>query len=899
MPNPEKETTQHLAVPLSEQLREMYPTVIYEESSNVADSQTMLAATVSAVNAAGHNVIADVGFDESTGTHTTIIRTAAAERHEQAVEGALIHGTARAMSLKFEEMKASAPEVVSLAPAAASTLVNQITAKADFYEAFANYYGGARWHLDQERFIGALFTESVVYSAEAAASEIAGEDISSVVFELDLDIPYEKRKEWRKKTPAEIFEEVPELDYRRLEDEAFRESPEGQKLQECYRKILGYKLAQHYTSGRREITAEGIVIPKPVIPIARFPVVEALLADEISANRHNLGTSDVHKVVVRSDSAVAHEALVGSITTRVPKEDRHVFDGPGEFYYKQRDVTSLLHEYEKNYGDDIQQEQFKEYLITILRGYSNSGAIATEIRHEWQARVESGNDWTPAEVLGVKDIVKDIMITGLASPDAEEFIAIYMPDFEKGLVLETDPMTLTATEQKIMLLEALGKISSHSQSDVFERMGTRIFQDPSIGTTLREIAELRIQASQKWDTPQIRLARRNLGSYMTDSPEEAEAKARLDELTAPAEALYEQAHIKLNNLLIGYLSNMADSGALNGERNDTSYLFGELLKKVYIGDTYRMEALPEVYQDLTALAERADIPDAQKSTILWHVASRLEHGGSKIGKFLTPAIIDIYRIMLGPVGQLRLPTKETSSGLEAANVIARGTAVFKHASQDELLTLASYKVELASLVGRINSGAVPAETGIAEEGADEAFRDWQHQHMKNAANVVRKMSQLEELYTEYLHLEEVKVKPQVYYPWLLERFAPFWSKMQWAMDSGNEPKPNVSRLHAVLEDHVANLLVLQEGDYAEDFDAVNEGHVDSLLLECYERMVLDHDIQYNNTVWQEGLPFLSYAVSMMPSRLVEQIRQAHPDDSRYDRFLDYVEKTRARWNKEP
>jgi hypothetical protein len=903
MPTPEIERSKAGLVPLSEQQREAYPTIIYQETSNTLDPQTplILVATLQAVNEAGHELVADQNFDMSTGAQTVMIRTAAIERGEHMTESALVYGTTRAIGLELEEVEGTNPNSVNIAGfanEAAEALVGQITGSRDLYKAFESYYGGVRLSSDQQKFAAALVAESAVYDRQAIADNLRGQDMVNLIHNLELEIPYNQYKDWYEKDSETIFKETPELDYRRLDDETFRATPEGQLLEEGYRKILGYKLADQYTRYPRAITDEGIIIERPIIPLAQFPVVEALIADQVSTTkpRYYFGASAIDELIVESNSTIAQKALVESITTRLPKQDPRAFDEPSEFIHKRKGVTSLLRGYLDAYGDYIRQSQFKDYLITILKAYSNNGNVVSDVRRDWQEQVAKSRDWvSPREVNGLKNIVQDIMTIGLASSDAEEFIAVYMPEFEKGLTVEVDPIALNANDQKSMLFDALKEVSTYSDPSVFERLGTRIFQDSSIGKILKEVAELRIEASQMLDNPQVRLARRELGRCMIDSPKQDEVRKKLDQLTAPSTELRNQAHNKLNQLFINYLNSMVDSDQLTNSRSDADRLFENFVKRIYIGDTLDMEQLPEIYEDLMSLAERPDLPDRNKSTILWHFAEKFKYASKKSGKFLTPVILDAYRIMLGSIGELRLPTPDTNHGLAAATFLARETGLLKYANEDQLLILSRHKGELASLIQRVNAGMLAPETTAAESEEDEEFEEWQEQQMKNLADVARSMVQLENLYTEYLHLEEVKIKPNVYYPWLMKHLNPFWRKMQGEVGPGNSPQPNIINLHAALQEHISSLLVLRDGDCPEDFHAVDEGHIDSFLLECFERMSLDHEIHNNPTVWREGLSFLHYATAMMPPVLIEQIREAHPDDQRYDRFLEYVESEQERW----
>lgn len=133
-------------------------------------------------------------------------------------------------------------------------------------------------------------------------------------------------------------------------------------------------------------------------------------------------------------------------------------------------------------------------------------------------------------------------------------------------------------------------------------------------------------------------------------------------------------------------------------------------------------------------------------------------------------------------------------------------------------------------------------------------------------------------------MEAVANHPHEYYPWILKQFAPFWQRIQREVNSENRPTHEVMRLHRTLADDIAKLAIQQ--DYTEGFDAVAEGHIDELLRTCYERMVVPHDIQYNTTVWQHGLPFTFQAIHYMPRTVFDQIVAKHAGSS----FAEYLQK---------
>jgi hypothetical protein len=249
-------------------------------------------------------------------------------------------------------------------------------------------------------------------------------------------------------TPEEIFANHPEFDYRRLEDEEFRASPEGVRLEEAYRRLCGYILSQQHDRYPRPITDDGRTLSRPLIPLVQFPIIEAVMIEEVSFDRlkakYDFGPSDVTDFILQSDSEPAIEALVASINLRLPEGERRVFDGPTEFQHKHRMIRELIGAYRESAYDEPRRELMKRGLLSVFETYTDDGEIAQSVRQEHRAYMARGYEYAPRETHDVKEIISDILTVTLASPDAEAFIARYMPDFERGLATEADPLALDA-----------------------------------------------------------------------------------------------------------------------------------------------------------------------------------------------------------------------------------------------------------------------------------------------------------------------------------------------------------------------------------------------------------------------------------------------------------------------
>lgn len=892
-------------VSLAENQRQDFPNIIYVEGADTKDSRTILLATLAAANEAGIPVVADLDYDEASGMQMAVVRSSDSGKRALATQSALIHGTTSAVAREVDRqhLAAGTTDLEQQATTIACSLIGQLVGNRELFESFSDYYGGLRWSSDQERFVASLFEHSAVFDPDKVRQCLSGPEVAYLASTLEKGIPYDTRLGWYEMEPDAIFEAEPDLDYRRLADPDFRSSPEGQQLKKAYQKMLGYEAANQYKGTRERITDDGDMLPKPIIPLASFPVIEALMIDEVSLIKpkvkYDFGPSEVVDLILDSDSVEAQESLVAAINHRLPEEDRHIWDGLDEFQQKAHVIYTLIRAYKGSSKDLSRRAIFKEQLMSVLKAYSGDGEIAESIRQDVIDYKARNFSYQLTEVSEVQTIIAEILTATLASPDAESFVGYYLPDFEKVLATGIDPLSLSNDRLKLVILDALRRVDEDSLPSAFEHIGNKVFQDRSIGTRLREIVELRIQAAQMRQEPSVMLALRALrkSSFsLNGNSEKDKARQDFDEASSSADKIASIANQKLNSLLLDYIDQLIVAGEIPDTNWVNENLFSDLLERVIFGDIYEMTELPEIYYQLVRLAERPEVSDANRKHIAWYFANRFQYAHGDIAKRLVPVVIDIYRIMLGPVGELRLPSSDSSSGLRAATQIARHFGIFKYATEDELLTLARYKGELARMYESLLTGVLVPDDEVTGN-TEEPIEGWQETIAKNIKDAADTMIGLEEQYREFLHIEDVKAKPNVYYPWVIDKLAPLWQKMRWEVGPGNRPSRDIQALHDVLRDHIENRLVIKDGEeeYPEDFDVFEDGHLDTLIIECFDRMVVPNDIKYNTTVWQDGLTFMHNVVSLMPEAVLEQFKSKYPT---HTRLLEYLEKERARWNKE-
>ena len=428
-----------------------------------------------------------------------------------------------------------------------------------------------------------------------------------------------------------------------------------------------------------------------------------------------------------------------------------------------------------------------------------------------------------------------------------------------------------------------------------------VFQDAEIGAQLRTLVENAIIALKMRNTMEYRLALEEIRKYSFStsskekSPEEELARSNLDALAEPIDHLEKELRESRSALILELLKKLAESG-LRVEDGDATQLFSGLVGRFEFSE-YEMRQLPLAYYALVELAHHPNLAERQRNEILWRIQAQFEYLRENSRHVLVPVILDMYQIALGPVDAIPIPSGDIRHGMAAivAIVSKHGRSIFQSATPDQLKVLAGYEygirkhiVEIAGLssVDEITDG----KELIVADASDSTI-----QILRNLSNVLEELVSIREKYEQYLHIEAVKVSPHIYYPWLLDQFNPFWQKMHWEVGPGNLPSRDISELFRVLKDHVQHKLVYKRTEeYTEAFDAISEGHIDTLLLEGYQRMVVPHDIKDNGTVWREGLSFMHLAVAYMPPTLLARIVAKYPDTA----FANYLASEHARWNKE-
>lgn len=870
---------------LSREMRGEFPSVVYQQKGK--EVSPFLYGSYMAMKNAQFPLVVAVEKDKSEEYLT--IRTSVTERHESTIQSALILGlsqaTQRRVEAEGEEESSQRSEEI------ATALLTDLVSNDELFEEFREYYGGLRWSPDQRRFINTLFTHGTDYNQELLDRHLTSSHISELVYSLKLDIPYETRKDWHLLKPKEIFERYPELDYDRLVDEAFCETEEGKKFRKAYARIGGRILAERHNQPERLVSDEGERHLRPQIPLSRHPIIEELVVNEIATERpkskYSFAPNEVVELIVESDSIPAHGALVSWLTRRLPVEERHVFDGPDEFQQKGHFVRNILRTYQDVEQDSARQNVLKYDMVAILAAYTGDGAIARDVR---KATEKGDNFYVSKDIQHVKDIVSAMLTVSLASSDVE------LRAQAEGIISDAmdtnyeDPLSLTKGELIMTLLDSLNIISEASHPALYGQVGALVFGDPVYGNFIREIASIKVEAEKARHQPDVLKKFAKWIKSKDNSPEKEQAKKAYEDACKPVEEFSSLATDAKNAFNMQLLEQMLDAQVDISQFPEATKLFDGLVKRVVIS-SYKMEELPDAYHDLMIIAEHPLLPEKQRGTILWHIAESLKYTDQGKGHLLVPVVLDMYKASLGPVDNLRVPSEETSLNLAAvSHLAAENRHMFQNVSVDDLDILAQYKQAVSRKAEYIFNDDLAIDSG--KPALEKEDHTSEVQTLRNFENVAHELATIENYYAEYLHMEDVKRKPHVYYPWVLSSMREFLRGLQYEVTPENRPAQNIQQLYTTVNTYVRNRFIFLD-EYPEDFDVMGRGHLDSFLKLCHDSMIVYSDLHYNTTVWQKGIPFVNQSIRTMPDVLLAEMIKKYPG-TEFEKYLKNEQKRRIK-----
>ena len=833
-------------------------------------------------------------------TFTIEIRTSE-DWQQAAVSAALALGLVEAtrwVIARIEGLAGSAPAAQSLTPSRiASALMQDLVAHPDFYQAFREYYGGLRWGSDQERFVRALFEYGASFDPDLLATALQGVHLAHVARQLDLDLS--SRFDWYRVPVTTLLEAVPEIDYRRLADDDFRATAEGRRLLGAYADVCGEILSARWRASHPSLTAEGIELPQPMIPLARQPLTEAIMVQEVLVDRprakYDFGASEIVGIIADSDSAMAHDALVTGINTRIPQGQRWVIDGEKEFGQKGRAIGTLLHEYRAAQSNPEHRALLLQDLLSVLAAYTGHTPLAESVRAE--ARDAEAHDTWSSDAGDVREIITTILTRAVAAPDADLVAAAGALITGPAVTAANqrgpkgDPLLLSNAESALVVIDALDNINRFSDVAAFERMASQAFGGAERGRAFAQIAATRQHADSMANAP---AARQAYGAWRRRPTRDAKDKTAEDvaierayyEAMQPSWNLVEDAAVAKRDLLLALLQEFAESPALRDPQSTASRLFNPITKRVSLGHCEDGH-LPATYATLMQLAQDPRVLPDMRNTILWHIAESWSYLRENALGVLSGVVLDMYRVVLGPPGAVPRPDGSAWLGLAAAShlVSERGRQFFALAPPSMLRTLADYGAAVRAEIQRLDeeeAGEPPKRSRRGGETSESALR-------KRLGDVVRELEKIEEVYRRFLRMEAVKVSPIEYYTWVIDALVPFWQRLEWDVNPDNEPRPAIRALHDAIGRCIDRLDIRKREAYPAEFDVVRDGHLDQLLATCYDLMVPETDLHYSTSVWQYGLPFITEAARLMPTRLRDRLSERYAGSA----FGDFVEHYRG------
>lgn len=773
---------------------------------------------------------------------------------------------------------------------------------------------------DIEKFVREVFVQAAEFDPLFLAEQLTVYHLKESTYGLNLNVGYREQQQWNDRSVEEVLDAYPALDYRRLSSDQFRNTDEGRKLLQVYTEMCGKIKARLNQKGRleRTITVEGQIKPRPMIPLTKHPIIEALVATEFQLDRprakYDFGPSDIIELVIDSDSARVHQALVQSVTSRLPEEFRNVFDGPSEFQHKRNTIQLLLYAYQEAWNDEQRRALLRDDFLAVHAAYTTEGEIVQTLWVENEAYRESSKRWSSSgkpsdspEFNQLRTITHDLIRVGLIAPDPE-IVAITEKLIESslGITVHGDEklpsVALSQAELKLIVIDALGQVSAASNTEALRWAASVAFGDELTGDRLQALADMKYQAEAILNSPAVQLAYRAVRKFVYSlsdeekSEEQIEAKAGLSRAREPVENLENQKRRQLNQFLLEQLRDLVRQNGQEGDATDPRLFSGFVSRLKF--NAYHMTALPSEYHELVTLAKDQAVSLDQRSTIAWHIYEQFQYIDSSAQHLMLEVLPELFEVLLGPVDAVPIPEAGVDHALAAVTQIVHkhGKRIFQSATQQQLETLGQYEVQLRMHAERVAAGGLinePEAEGLSQSLGEVG--EWQKDTLRVLEGVIREIQTIGTYYAEYLHIEAVKVSPHIYYPWMLEQLEPLFRKLGWEVAPGNRPSRAIVELNQVLENIVKHSLVIKPADeYDEDFDPIEEGHLDTLLLEGYSRMVVPHDIQYNGTVWREGLGFMYLAVAFMPPALLERIIAKYPNT----KFGEYLRNVHDRWNKD-
>lgn len=577
--------------------RERYGTIVYALDT---PSRSYLASALAAMNALKSHEADQVPdlMEDADGRKTLVIRSGTTDKKDQQKEAALFAGLASAIRHSLELSVPPADRdtkerVVPVAMAKGKELLDDFYSDNKVSEAVLDYYSGLRWGTDQDRLVRALIERGADYAEKLLDACLNPHFLSR---HLMLHVDHTEYREILEMKLDALFGRFPKIDYRQLRSEEFAASQAGKRLKSFYAGVCGEILYAQYQRAEMVIDADGNLIPKTLIPLSRYPVVEALMCEEIVANDPRsyswVGPKKPIGIILDSDSVRAHAVLVDFLISPLSARKCNLYTEEGnEFIDRSPIVMDLCLTYRNAMRSSEGRQLLKNDLISILNAYTDS-QFSAHLEPE-DGRVSKG-----------KDCVRSILEYGIISPDPElsQCCADKVLSFLTSAGEHVGAFALERSDIQRLLIDSLTHMGPDTDADLIGKLAHAAFQSQKAGELFQNLVQLHQKADTIFFSPIVLqvLNRRREAHFSAmidgDNPEKDNADREYDRITLDAKALIHELDEKKNAFLISLVRNIIH------DQQDAVMRLEDVLHRLRFAH-YFADYVPESYFELIRLAE--------------------------------------------------------------------------------------------------------------------------------------------------------------------------------------------------------------------------------------------------------------------------------------------------------
>lgn len=832
--------------PLDAEQREAYPHEIFRLELGSPRDALLAGASFEVMETAGYPVAIDL---EADGENAAILRSRSEVKKDRGVESALFEGLIGATRVKVDADDSMDDDVYyEKARDAAGGMLNDLVSDPFVYDLFKRAYGYRFYSgFDAFEFEKGLLVAGTDFDPEILKGKLKIKHLRDIVEDhgavLGVEIGQDEPNYWYEKDIPEMLKKHPQMDYRRLRDEAFRDTPEGRLLESVYARVCGQILAEEFREN---------IIKKErdhVIPLTRFPIIEAVVAGDFSPafSEKDMGITRGERevLVLRSDSEIAHQALVQLSGARPI----------GDF------VSSILRFYDREkWFDDKRAGLVKSDLLFLLEAYNPGGDLARSVREKYQSaqvrdKLTLGDESTVSDF---KDVTISILSTAVVAPDPEvaakaEQILERVIQNVGTLDAESDPASFSRADVIRVAVDSLNLLSRRINPGVIERIGEKLFGDADLFEKFKSLVDIQVKRGVDGGRRERDIVlRRAKGVFLMDLIE----------------------------------SIRAEDPATFGKRVDSN-AFADLIKNIDLGgDRYQTSGITNECRRLIDFAKSSGLDADYIGSIVKLVCDRFEYFDGDAAE-LVPVILDLFNITLGDAENLRKPEWYTSYRVEdIAKLLSNNQKIiFESVSPEDLTSLSKYAVEARLLHDSLLAGEIPVGWDVSVVDNDKELEDLK----RYQEDIVEHLEVVNRLYNRHLEMVGVRSNPEAYMLWLHGRAGSFWRRLQVDFETDQSRGGAFSRLHRIVGDFERNRIY--DGDsLPEGFDPLADGNLNGIIRNIYETIYVfsDEGLRYSRSN-PEGQYFLSEAVKNMPESVFQQLLEQNKADLS---FSTYLERTR-------